>query len=367
MLDSNVDLFEIKKFFYWWKKELSFLVPESIKKLFNDKTGFLIIQIKDEMIDFYYLKDDETQKLASLENNDTGLSDYETLKLNNPNIETASIILRLNKEDAITKTLVLPKAVEENLAQVIAYELDKYTPFNQSQVYYAIKKIANDSEKIKIELILAPKERLDFAYETLKEWNITPLLVDCEATENNLEDYFESYNLLPEVKRYKKDKKAILLQTSLIVSVFILFSLIIALPFWFQHQSIEMLESQKKKAKKDVMEVSAIQRKIDDVTEKTTWIINRKKDQPHVIEILNTVSERLKDDTWLKKVKYGNKKLIMEGESSTTSNLVDTLEDSKLFSSVTSSGVKKISKTEKYRFKITLNVNSNLENEATVK
>jgi general secretion pathway protein L len=359
MLNSTLDSQVIKKFFHWWKKELSFLIPNTISQFFNDSRGFIIIQIKADKIHFTYVNNNKTQNIASLEHNEAGLLNYQQLKLDNLNLEKSKIILRLNKDEGIIKELTLPKAVEENLSQVITYELDRYTPFNQQQVYYAVKKIAIENDKIKLKLILTPKNKLDTAYETLNQWGIIPWLVDYDGMANNLQDDYEYYNLLPEEKRYKQNKKALIFQSSLIASIVLLFASIFILPVWFQYESGQSLENKIYKIKRKAIEVQELQNKIAVLSEKTDWLIAQKKKYPPLIEILETISQLLKDDTSLTMLEYKNEKVHLTGESPAASTLIKILESSPLFSNADfESTVTKNKTTGLERFRIMVSVNS---------
>lgn len=337
-----------------------------MSRLFNDTTGIIIIQIKNDELCFNFMDNEKQSKQIHLPLNEQGLADYQQLKLDNPMLEKAKIIFRLNRNEGILKNLTLPKAVEENLTQVIAYELDRYTPFSQQQVYYTVKKIATETDKIKLQLILTPKNILDNACETLKSWGISPWLVDYEGMANNLQDDYDYYDLLPENKRYKANKKALIFQSTLIAAIFILLSSILILPVWFQYQSGQELESKIYKIKRQAMEVQNLQNKIAVLSEKTDWLIAQKQKYPPLIEILETISQLLKDDTSLTMIVYKNEKLHLTGESPAASTLIKVLESSALFSNADFESTVTKNKTtglERFRIIVSVNVRENDESE----
>ena len=115
------------------------------------------------------------------------------------------IILRLTDQNAIQKELCLPSAAKENLDQVVAYELDRYTPFKAEQVYFAVKPLpgVNEPGQIRVMLILTTREVLDGLYEDIKAMGLSPLFADYEGSANNLDSLDYTYNLLPERLRQK--------------------------------------------------------------------------------------------------------------------------------------------------------------------
>jgi general secretion pathway protein L len=359
MLNSTLDRQAIKKFFHWWKKELSFLVPTALRQLFNESTEMVVIQVKTDKIYFNTINPAQKQPLASLTLNEQGFMDYQSLKLTYPTLDKAKFILRLNLNEAIVKTLTLPKAIEENLSQVISYELDRYTPFNQQQVYFAIKKIATEADKIQLKIIITPKSKLEHAYEILQEWGITPWLVDYEGMANHLADDYQYYNLLPTEKSYKPNKKAQIIQSSLLLLLFLLINCVLILPVWLQYQSGQLLADRIKPIREKALVVQELQHKMAILSEKTNWLIAQKQQSPSLIKILETVSLLLKDDTWLTLIDYKNQKLHLTGESPAASTLIKVLESSPLFSNADfESTVTKNKATGLERFRIMVAVNS---------
>ncbi len=83
--------------------------------------------------------------MATLERNASGIAQYKALRAKDERLAKANLILRLTGQEAIQKELALPAAVKENLSQVVAYELDRYTPFKAEQVYFAVKPLEGET------------------------------------------------------------------------------------------------------------------------------------------------------------------------------------------------------------------------------
>ncbi|TAL50576.1 MAG: hypothetical protein EPN89_04670, partial [Methylovulum sp.] len=71
-LNTNVNI-DFKVFLRWWRRELSFLVPEKIKRLFNDKQGFVVIRTEGPQLILAYLPGE--QDYSSSAASDAGASD----------------------------------------------------------------------------------------------------------------------------------------------------------------------------------------------------------------------------------------------------------------------------------------------------
>ncbi|MDD1628586.1 MAG: PilN domain-containing protein [Methylococcaceae bacterium] len=356
-LNSTIDL-NFKQLFRWWKRELGFLVPEKIKRLVNDKQGFIIISPEGSQLVLTYTHDGQSEPLATL---DRGARDstFQGLYEKDERLAKATVILRLKGQDAIQKELSLPAAAKENLYQVVAYELDRYTPFKAEQVYFAVKPldVVNEPGQIRVMLILTPREILDGLYEDVKALGLSPLFADYEGSANNLDDLDYTYNLLPERLRQKTAKLPRLIHWSLITLTCLLLMAVIVMPVWFEYQTVNALQLKTASLEKEAKKVKALQSDIDAVIDETRQLIKEKNATPEVIVMLNTLSSLIKDDTWLSYAQYSDGHLQIQGESPAASTLIAVLEASELFvnarfaSPVTQD---RISKLE--RFQITVDV-----------
>ncbi|MFA5922844.1 MAG: PilN domain-containing protein [Methylococcaceae bacterium] len=356
-LNSTIDL-DFKQFFRWWKRELDFLVPEKIKQLVIDKQGFIIVSPRGNQLVLTYIRDGQIEPLATL---DRGARDatFQGLYEKDERLAKADIILRLTGQDAIQKELSLPAAAKENLYQVVAYELDRYTPFKSEQVYFAVKLLegVNEPGQLRVMLILTTREVLDRLYEDIKAMGLSPVFADYEGSANNLDYLNDSYNLLPERLRQKTAKMPRLIQSALITLTCLLLVAVIAMPVWFEYQTVNALQLKTDTLEKDAKKVKALQSDIDAVIDETRQLIEEKSATPEVIVMLNTLSSLIKDDTWLSYAQYSDGHLQIQGESPAASTLIAVLEASELFvnarfaSPVTQD---RISKLE--RFQITVDV-----------
>ncbi len=357
-LNSTIDL-DIKKFFRWWLRELDFLVPEKIRQLVNEKQGFIIVRPEGNQLALTYMLNEQAEPLAILERNASGATQYKALRAKDERLAKANLILRLSGNEAIQKELALPVAVKENLSQVVAYELDRYTPFKAEQVYFAVKPLKGEHEpgQIRVMLVLTPKETLDTLYEDVKAMGIAPLFVDYEATPNDLEQRYDGYNLLPESLREKPANAPRLVYTALIATIFLLLGTVLALPVWFEYQTVNTVQKKIDAIEKDAKEVKALQLEIDAIINETRLLIAEKNAAPTIVDMLNTLSALMKDNTWLSYAQYSDGHLQIQGESPAASALLGVLEDSKLFANarfVSPVTQDKISGQE--RFQITVDV-----------
>jgi len=224
----------------------------------------------------------------------------------------------------------------------------------------------NEPGQIRVMLILTTREVLDRLYEDVKALGLLPLFADYEDSANNLDHLDYTYNLLPERLRQKTAKMPRLIYSALITLTCLLLAAVIAMPVWFEYQTVNVLQLKADALEKDAKKVKALQSEIDAVVDETRQLIAEKSATPEVIVMLNTLSSLIKDDTWLSYAQYSDGHLQIQGESPAASTLIAVLEASELFANARfASPVTQDSISKLERFQITVDVTKAGSTEAT--
>ncbi|MDD5271271.1 MAG: PilN domain-containing protein [Methylovulum sp.] len=357
-LTSTIDL-DFKRFLRWWRRELMLLVPEKTRQLLIDQHGWLVVSPEQGYLNISYALAGDSVFVATVARNEAGAAQFKALQDSNEKLGKARVVLRLSGPDGLHRELVLPAAVKENLQQVVAYELDKYTPFKAEQVYFAVKPLGvqNEPGYIKAMLVLTTQELLDGLYEDLKAMGLSPLLADYEGFANDLDDDYGAYNLLPERFRQKTANTPRLIYSVLSALAGLLLLTVLVLPVALQYQTVTALAEKVKVIEKDAKKIKVLQQEVDSVINETQKLLDEKRSRPMMVVMLNELSRLIKDDTWLAYLQYADGHLQIQGESPAASTLIGVLEASDLFnnarfaSPVTQNTVSKLE-----RFQITVDV-----------
>lgn len=331
-LDSTIDL-DVKKFWRWWMDELGLLVPDKIKQLVSDKRGTLVIRPEGNQFALSLVSDQHNEQLARLDRNETGVAQYKELLANDERLAKAEVIVRLTGRDAIQKELSLPAAAKENLHQVVSYELDRYTPFKTSQVYFAVKPldVENEPGQLRVMLIMALKEAVDAIYEDIKNMGLSPVFFDFDEAANDLHFRRGYYNLLPEHLRPKTANLPRIVHGGLIGLLVALLLMAMMMPVWFQYREVQSLQSKVDSIEKEAKKVNLLQAEIDAMTDETRQLLTEKSTTPALLVIMDTLSAVINDHTWLAYAQYSEKQLQIQGESPNASTLISVLEASDVF------------------------------------
>lgn len=356
-LQTTID-FDLKRFFLWWGGELAFLIPKRIKLLFSDRSGYLLFSETEAgfAIDFY--QEDQTQAILRRHISALETDSFQQLKTQHPELERACSVLRLKPHQAIQKTLFLPVAAQENLQQVIRFELDRYTPFNADQVYFkAIPIGKTEQDQLEVLLVVTPKNFLDQQLAQLQAWGVQLSRVDYQDAEETLPFNQSLYNLLPE--RYQPKQSLLANSIHWLLAGLLLAAIAATLswPVWQEGQYVERLKDQIKLLEKETQIIEEQQHEIEAVRDKTARLLAIKNESPALIDVLNELSNLLKEDTWLTHFQFSEKHLQIQGQSPAASTLIGILEASDFFSNVSFvSPLTQDKTTGRERFQISMDV-----------
>ena len=333
-LNKNVNI-QIKPFLRWWGRELAFLVPVKVRQFFHTPSRAIIILPNNDSLTLCYEVDGKQETLTTIARDDVTTQNLAAI-LDEARFKNAIFILRLSSQDALCKTLTLPLAAQSHINQVVSYELDRYTPFNVNQVYFAthIAQIDTDAEHLTVQLLLTPKKTLETLCKQCKEHGVLLQYVDVEHYPNDLDDIYQAYNLLPEHLQTKRTNtpRRIVLGLTMLLGMLSFTSLI--LPVWLEYQAVNELQLKIAKIEKEAKAVKTLQADIETLNEENQSLIALKTAMPTVVSVLNELSALMHDDSWLAYLQYGDGQLQLQGESPAASNLLADLEASDYFAKV---------------------------------
>ena len=331
-LDTEINI-DITGFFKWWGGELRALLPEKLRQIIDESSGLLIVEPKGGQLEITYETRAEAHYLGEFELNDLGKSKFLELVNESQEIGNAEVLVRLPKMYVVEKQIFIPEAAAKNLQQVIGYEVDRYTPFKADQVYFDFVVQGKDkiNNQIRLLLLAAPKEKLNQLLKDILDWGLNPAYVDCEQQPRGSDKKNQQYNLLPEEFEHKKNQIPKIIMLSTMVFMLLFAGGAVIFPLWQEYQIVEELTGKSRKAERMAIKVDDTKKKVDVLYEVTNELINNKKKEPSLVEMLDALSKIMEDDTWLTKLKYSDQKLEIHGRSPTASVLISTFEKNDFF------------------------------------
>ena len=329
-LDTRIDL-DINKFFLWWGGELAFLVPEKLRKLLGTQRARLVLRKLGEGIDADYSDATGVESLGSFSLDEDGVRRREQLFQERPELAEAELLLLLRPEQSLHKIIKLPIAAEENLNQVVAFEMDRLTPFKADQVYFAVRVLERLPEirQIRVELVLTPRQKLDPLLEELRAFGWMPERVDV-----GLEASVRGHDLLPEKYRPERSKLPQILTAVSAVLLVILLGAALLLPIMMNRAVEQDLQQEVKVAGKVASEVESLKAEAEKMVHENGFLMRKKTEEPAMVDMLEELTKVIPDQTWLNGLQYRERKLVIQGQSPAASSLIEQVEASPYFKNV---------------------------------
>jgi general secretion pathway protein L len=255
-------------------------------------------------------------------------------------IAAPKVIVALNAQQILRKELSLPAAVEENLAQALAYDLDRHTPFRPEQLYFDATVVGRDAAKkmLRVDWVAALKTVVDGATKQVEEWGAVPVAVvpgPPAATPTRL-------NLLPHAARPRplQWRRWQVWVPLAVIATFA--SAAVLVPLVQKRQFAIALAALNADAEQQAQAADKLRAQLEGMQNEYNYILAKKYAYPSAVHVLDEVTRVLPDDTWITQLELktsGRAKemqhdVYLRGESGNAGRLIALLEDSKLVEQV---------------------------------
>src|SRR6185312_10736855 len=196
----------LPRFFAWWWRELVALLPARWRALLAERSDALLLETQAQELVLWRQSGERCKELGRValsEPPDVQKSTYAQLRgrIDDPNLPQFFCI---RSERTLRRTIALPAAAEDNLRQVLAFEMDRQPPFKADQVYfdYIVAARRAAERNLQIELTVVPRAQLDAELAALAASGTT---LDGVDTWRDVPGGARSgLNLLPADRRFKR-------------------------------------------------------------------------------------------------------------------------------------------------------------------
>jgi general secretion pathway protein L len=239
------------------------------------------------------------------------------------------LALTLPPTRVLRKTLTLPLATEENLRQVLEFQMEQHTPYSAAKLYFGYQVTGRDFERgqLTVEFAATPREAVDAAIKTLGSLALPVRAVFATdmLTAGNL------VNLLPA----ELGKSSSVLRHGanpwLAALVALLALTAVAMPVVIKREAVVQLLPWVEKGKKAAETVDTVRRELSARVDKHNYLLEKRQSTPTVIQALEELTRVLPDDTWVQTLDIKGKELQIQGETASSVRLIGLFEQSSMF------------------------------------
>ena len=243
--------------------------------------------------------------------------------------------LLLPAGSALQRRLLLPAAAADRLRDVVGFEIDRQTPFSADSVRFDTRVLERRADgQLDTELVAVPRTRFDAAVAGLG--GLASSLVGVDA--RGADGMPLGVNLLPvDLRRGRQDPMS---AWHWALAAFALIA--VAATAWQvldnRRASAAAFEAQVESRAVQARVVAMQRQQLVDTVEGAAFLDSARAARPTTVEVLDELTRRLPDSTYLEKVSIEGDRLLLIGLSPEASALVARMEGSTLWRAPALSG-----------------------------
>jgi general secretion pathway protein L len=322
-------------FLCWWRDELWAAVPVSVRHWLSGHPRELLVRLSETHCSVLEAQGDCWRLAKEIDLDASSRDDLEGLLSLNADREIRPVV-QLPPDRFLRRRLVFPRAVRENLNQVLAYEMDGFTPFRSDQVSFTSRILGTDAsdsrhDSIEVEVTVARLDDVEHAASVSGRLGLQPVAVvaDEPAPHRRV-----AANLLPRARRPRQLNAHVTTKLGLAAVAMILTLVLLIVPLFKKQSAIADLEARIEQLRPDANKASELREAVRGATLTQAYPSDLRQGRPRAVNVIRELTTLLPDHTWLRSLRLSNDQLEIEGESRNAGELVSLLDGSGIFEDV---------------------------------
>lgn len=325
--------------FDWWSSELSAMLPAPIRRAMGLEQDVLWLRLSDERLEVGLRDSSRDRRIASLPWRDQNRADATTALrglLSELHGEAVRVVLTLDPSLTLRRTFHVPRAAEAEITGVLAFEIERHTPFRETEVYFdhTIDRAAGSDSILAVDLVIVPRRLVDPLIRALRTlgFDLDELLVSgapdpADGTERD----DARVPVAGAVARRRHGGNGFKLGAALVLVLAIAAA---TMPLIRITSLADDLAAAVQQAKAEAETTLALQTETDSLTRGMNVIARAQAGASSPLAVLHALSGLLPDGTWVEQLSVVGDEVILEGRTDSSAKLVGLLEASPLFDSV---------------------------------
>ena len=346
----------ISRFFVWWAGELAGCVPERVHAFFRRRSAVLALTPSNGDVAIALHRGGRLHTSGRIPF-DSALEPRHALArlLRGTSPRNLDVIVNLPADKVPRRHVTLPLETQENLREVLAFEMDRHTPFKAEEVAFDYKVMAADPEnrRLTVDLAVVPRELLEEAGGLAESFGLSPdrIGIAGEDSQGDRPFNFLSHGSAGPLAVQRR------LLIALTLAVAVLAVIAAYLPLYAKERALAVRQVQLMESRAAALEAEGLKSQLAAKLEHGRFLIDRRLSTPAASALLAEVSALLPDDTWLLRMQWHGEELALSGFSPAAASLIEGLEESPLLSAVRfASPVTADPRVERERFNLSAEV-----------
>jgi general secretion pathway protein L len=336
----------------WWFGELSALVPTPLRHALKPAERTIAVTVEENRISLTRIEGGNTEPLGQFATNGdkfgTSLQGLDRLLTKFPTSRWRWG-LYLQGDAVLCDRLHLPIAAKENFYEAVEFQVERQTPFQRSQVYFDCHPIAvgTNSRTLCVDYVIAPLEKVDTALRSLTSMGIP---VDFITTASEFSAEQPRFNLLSNHNPPRRHRGT-RLNAGLAILAVLLGGAALFLTLDNDRRHAAALSAQVERLRNEARTAAQLRSAFASEKRSVNYVLNLKRDNNPVIQILNDLTRLLPDDSWVSRFTYKGGQIQIVIHAPESSSIVRLVEGSDRFSGAKMmTAVRKLKDANRERF-----------------
>jgi general secretion pathway protein L len=310
----------VREFFIWWFSQLVELLPQQLRHSISSDADALVVtpigplERGVDAVAVHSRRNGKETALGHFNLSAVGLAEL-------PRSAGRATVLRLGEADVLAKTVSLPLAAERELDQVLAFEMDRETPFTAEELYWNHRISGSDRQngRLSVRLSLVPKANLDPLITALAQIGIRPSRV--EIADGPDKGFYLPLN--GDGSRTQHASSRLLWSAAAGCAILALATIIT--PFVRQELTLASLEREVAVGRAAAAEADSLRQEIDRLSGSAGFIETERDKAGRPLVVLAAATRILPDDTYLTEMELRQRKATLSGRSAGAARLIAAL------------------------------------------
>jgi general secretion pathway protein L len=305
-------------FFRWWFRQLAGLASAHLLPLYVQAGEAAILEIAGDAFALYVRRRGALSSAA-----EGRLGDLAQFLASSPNLPQLRL-LRVAPAQVLHKKVSLPAAVRRDLRNVLAFEIDRETPFEQSEVYWNYILTGQTKERLDVDLVVVPRRTGDALAETARAYGFVPAALEvANESGSTAQLWLETPDLLQYFRLPPRTRPFMFAVYGAAAALLILPFAVQQARLFFADRSIAALESQAHAA--SALNLAANRRMA------ALSFMGQAHHGDSALEILASTTRALPDDSFVTSLSVHDGQITLAGSSEAAAKLIGALASSHAF------------------------------------
>jgi general secretion pathway protein L len=320
------------RFFAWWLGELSSCLPAGLRGALRRRRAILAIALGEDKARLSLRRGERWRELGSVQLRRPNAGEARRAfasALRGVSLRAVEVVIELPAERVLRRVVDLPIAAAENLREVLAFEMDRHTPFRAEEVAFDYRIVGTDpaTKRVAVDLAVVPTALVEQAAAAVASFGLAAerIAIAGEAGEPS------AMNLMPPAARaeggFGRKLSLALASAAVVLAIAAAY-----LPLYEEQNVLAAYETRLAQSRAAAAEADKLKKQVAAALERARFLVDRRISTPTTLALLKELTDRLPDDAWLVDLRLHGDQISLSGFSPAAASLIAVLDASHMIS-----------------------------------